>query len=158
MFKIDYDNTNEFELIEKGEYEVVVAQAVENSTPNGAMYLDIQLVVRNDIQQRFQNQRIFHRVFQKKETGEYPMGFINTMAKAFQIPDGKQYSTIDELLNDFKGKAARVEVGHREWNDNKYAEVKKWNITSFPQINHQWNVGDGPMTGFQVTNDENIPF
>src|SRR5699024_2209969 len=106
---------------------------------------------------KFQNQRIFHKVFQKKETGEYPMGFINVMAKALQIPDGKQYSNVDELLDDFKRKTAKVEVGHREWNDNTYAEVKKWYVTNFPQLNHQWDKEDLNSQLHPVDNKD-VPF
>lgn len=158
MFKIDYNETSEFELIEKGEYEVIVGQAIENSTPGGAMHLDIQLVVRNDIQQKFQNQRIFHKVFQKKDTGEYPMGFINIMAKALQIPDGKQYKNIDELLKDFKFKTARVQVGHREYNNKTYAEVNKWYPTSFPQTNHKWKEEGVQIEGSHPISNDDIPF
>lgn len=159
MFKIDYNETNEYELIEEGEYEVVVGQAVENATPSGAMYLDIQLVVRNDIQQKFQNQRIFHKVFQKKDTGEYNMGFINVMAKAFQIPDGKQYNTLFDLLDDFKGRAARIEVAHREYNEKKYPNVNKWYLTSFSQINHKWKDEGVKIEGFtETTTNDDVPF
>lgn len=157
MFKINYDEANEFEEVQPGDYEVIVAQAVENVTPNGAVHMDIQLAIRNDIKQKFQNQRIFHKVFQKKETGEYPMGFINVMAKALQLPDGKSYAGVEDLLDDFKGKVAKVRVGHREYKDKKYAEVKSWYPTSFPQVNHD-NGTNKLDEDFTEVKNEDVPF
>lgn len=162
MFKIDYEDIKEFGDLEPGEYEVVVHTAIENVTNNGAIFMDIQLVVRNDIQQKFKNFRIFHKVFQSKADGQYHMGFINAMAKAFQIPDGKQLNSVDALLNEFKGKAAKVRIDNREYNGKKYAEVKQWYVSSFPQVNHQWKGADSPNTpgvqDFHPISNDDVPF
>lgn len=162
MFKINHDEAIEFRDIEPGEYEVIVHTAVENVTPGGAVFLDIQLVVRNDIQQDFKNYRIFHKVFQSKSNGQYHPGFINAMAKAFQIPDGKQYNSVEHLLNDFVRKAAKVRVENREYKGKNYAEVKQWYPTSFPQVNHQWKTEDNnkgqDIEGFYPTSNDDIPF
>lgn len=157
MFKVNYDDVKEFKDLEPGEYEVVVHTAIENVTNNGAVFMDIQLVIRNDIQQEFKNFRIFHKVFQSKSDGQYHPGFINAMAKAFQIPDGKQFNSVDDLLNEFKGKPAKVRVENREYNGKTYTDVKQWYITSFPQINHQFKENEKVQDFHQVSNSD-IPF
>lgn len=162
MFKVDYDDVKEFGDIEPGEYETVVHTAVENATPGGAIYMDIQLVIRNDIQQKFKNFRIFHKVFQSKANGQYHPGFINAMAKAFQVPDGKQFNSVNDLLSEFQGKTAKVRVENREYNGKNYAEVKQWHPTSFPQVNHQWRANNDSketeIEGFKPTSNDDIPF
>ncbi|OLS02246.1 DUF669 domain-containing protein [Tissierella creatinophila] len=159
MFKVNYDEVKEFGDIEPGEYEVLVHTAIENVTNNGAIFMDIQLVIRNDIQQKFKNFRIFHKVFQSKATGEYHSGFVNAMAKAFQIPDGQQFNSVNDLLNNFKGKTAKIRVENREYNGKNYADVKQWYVSSFPQVNHQWKTEDSPsIADFNPVSNDDIPF
>lgn len=157
MFKVNYDEVVEFKDIEPGEYEVIVVQSIENVTPNGAQHMDIQLVIRNDIEQKFKNQRLFHKVFQSKADQTYHPGFVNQMAKAFQIPDGKQFNSVEDILNEFKGKPAKVRVENREYNGKTYTDVKQWYITSFPQINHQFKENEKVQDFHQVSNSD-IPF
>ena len=157
MFTINHDEAMDMGLIEEGEYEVIVAKAFEDVTPNNAVYINMHLVVRNDIDQKYQNKYIFHSLWQTKATGEYHPGIINTVAKALRIENGKRYNTLEELLADFVNRTARVKVGHEKYNGKTYERVQNWDVTRFPQCNHQFKTSDIP-TGFSPVSDENIPF
>ncbi|EAG9849069.1 DUF669 domain-containing protein, partial [Listeria monocytogenes] len=62
MFKVDHKDvfTNG---VENGTYEVVLYNANEDATKNGAEFINIDLIIRNDVNQKFQNAHIFHRVW-----------------------------------------------------------------------------------------------
>ncbi len=171
MFKINHEEAMDFGEIKPGEYEIVVAKAFENANSNtGAEFMDIQLVVRNDLQQEEQGKWIFHKVYKSKETGQYHSGMINTLAKALNIPNGMQFNTAQDLLNHFLLKVAKVKVGTREYEGKTYTEVKNWEVSAFPQLNHQWKDGKMPVNGvkqesgftgiegFDTIDDDNIPF
>ncbi|HAB9065700.1 TPA_asm: DUF669 domain-containing protein, partial [Listeria monocytogenes] len=54
MFKVDHNDvfTNG---VENGTYEVVLYNANEDATKNGAEFINIDLIIRNDVNQKFQN-------------------------------------------------------------------------------------------------------
>lgn len=157
MFTINHDEAMDMGLIEEGEYEVVVAKAFEDVSKNGSVFINLHLVVRNDIEQKYKNKYIFASIWQSKQTGEYHPGMINTVAKALRIENGKRYNTLEELLNDFVNRTARVKVGHEEYNGKTNARVQNWDVTRFPQCNHQFKVSD-ILDGFMPVDDSEIPF
>ncbi|HZX21285.1 MAG TPA: DUF669 domain-containing protein [Clostridia bacterium] len=157
MFTINHDEAMDMGLIEEGEYEVVVAKAFEDVSKNGSVFINLHLVVRNDIDQKYKNKYIFASIWQSKETGQYHSGMINTVAKALQIENGKKFNTLEELLDDFKFKTARVTVGHEEYNNKINARVQRWEQSKFPTCNHQFK--KEKFAGFtEDTNEDDIPF
>ncbi len=157
MFTINHDEAMDMGLIEEGEYEVVVAKAFEDVSKNGSVFINLHLVVRNDIDQKYKNKYIFASIWQSKETGQYHSGMINTVAKALQIENGKKFNTLEELLDDFKFKTARVTVGHEEYNNKVSARVQRWEQSNFETCNHQFK--KEKFAGFtEDTNEDDIPF
>ena len=51
-FQVNHNEAIDMSLIEEGEYEVIVAKAFEDATPNGAVFINLHLQVRNDIDQK----------------------------------------------------------------------------------------------------------
>ena len=51
-FSTDYTDVQSFELIPKGEYEVIIKAITERTTQNGATGLNLTLVIRNDVEQK----------------------------------------------------------------------------------------------------------
>ena len=49
-FSTDYTDVQSFELIPKGEYEVIIKAITERTTPNGATGLNLTFVIRNDVE------------------------------------------------------------------------------------------------------------
>src|SRR5699024_6590650 len=123
------------------------------------------------LDQPHKNQKIWERIFKAKATGKYPMVMFNTIGKAAQLENGKSYSSMEELLNDFQGKPLQVFVKNEENknpNTGKVYEntnVKQWNPTKFPQVQHQFkgnaeNKGsnDGVFDGGIDISDDDMPF
>ena len=83
--------------IQDGTYETVITKFEENATQAGTEYVDARLTIRNDIDQKYKNNIVFHRIWKAKATGKYDMRFFNTIGAAAQLQKGKQYSSIEEL-------------------------------------------------------------
>lgn len=66
-FSTDYTDVQSFELIPKGEYEVIIKAITERTTPNGATGLNLTFVIRNDVEQKCQNRYLFHTLWKRKE-------------------------------------------------------------------------------------------
>lgn len=149
--------------IPEGNYEVVVKEAKEDVTKNGVQHISLDLVIRNDIKQGYQNAHIWAKLWKSKETGQYSMKMFNTIGKALNIPNGKYYNSLNELLQDFNGKVCTVKVKHEEYNGYINAKVAAWNNTKFPNCNHLWNAGQNgnavPGLGQEVSfHNNDVPF
>jgi Protein of unknown function (DUF669) len=128
-FQLNHDDTFEANVPD-GEYEVVIKTVGENVTQNGAEYCQFDLVIRNDIEQPNKNNHIFHKVWRTKATGEYNPKSFNSIGKAANLPNGKSYTNLQELFDDFIGRAVRVRVKNEtsQHNGNTYENlnVKQW--------------------------------
>ncbi|NJP37168.1 DUF669 domain-containing protein [Alkalicoccus luteus] len=163
VFQLDHEDVYEGG-IKDGEYEVIIKHAKEDATQSGAEYAEFDLVVRNDLEQKHKNQHIFHKVWKKKDTGKYNMKMFNTMGKACQLQNGKQYKSMQELLDDFAGKVAIVSVKNEEseYNGQTYnnLNVKSWKQSKFPNSQHQFQNSDRQDHEGQSVqvNDSEMPF
>ena len=158
MFTINHDDVMDFGMVEEGEYEVIVFKAFEDAAKSGTMFINLHLIIRNDIDQKHKNQYIFGSIWQSKETGQYHSGMINTVAKALGIENGKRFNTLQELLDDFKLRTARVTVKHEEYNGKTNVRVQRWEPSRFPNSQHQFKVDDIPVDGFHPVSNDDIPF
>ena len=168
-FSLDFNDTFEGTgRVEDGNYEVFVNNVKEDATQGGAEYVEFDLIIRNDIaDQKFANSHLFHKVWKTKATGKYNMKTFNTMGKAFQLQNGKQYNSFQDLLNDFVNKVALVNVKNEEseYNGKNYTNtnVKYFNQSKYPNLAHQkktkdqMNIGEMAASGIQI-NDDNLPF
>lgn len=141
-FKLDFNDTFEGGKIKDGQYEVIIGRCNEDATQNGAEYIEFDLIVRNDLNQEHKNQHVFHKIWKAKETGKFNFKAFNTIGKACRLPNGKAYGSMKELLDDYVGKVALVTVKNEtsEYNGNTYenTNVKFWNETKFPSVQHQF--------------------
>ena len=81
------------------------------------------------------------------------MWVLATMGKAMKIKNGKEYSSLDGLLDDFKGKICKVKLVKR----GEYTEVSDWMESEFPANNHVWK--DNSDIGREVQiSDDDLPF
>ncbi|OLS02901.1 DUF669 domain-containing protein [Tissierella creatinophila] len=160
MFTINHDEAQEIGgRVAEGEYEVLLFKAFEDAAKSGTMFINMHLIIRNDIDQAHKNQYLFGSIWQSKETGEYHSGMINTVAKALQVPNGKKFNTLEDLLNEFQNKTARVTVEHEEYNGKINARVKRWEKSKFQGCNHQFKkIEDNPINGFTQVSNDDIPF
>ena len=159
-FSLDFNDTFSGGL-KDGTYEAVVTSSEEKKTQTGTDYVEVVLAVRNDIQQQSQNALIFHKVWKTKETGKYNMKSFNTIGKALNLSQGKQYNSMKELLADFVGKPALVTVKTEEskYGDKTYTNinVKRWEQSKFPNVAHTSKNNTVVNNAVNISDDD-LPF
>lgn len=151
--------------IADGDYEVVVKNVKEDATPNGAEYTEFDLVLRNDFDQAHKNMHVFHKVWKAKDTGKYNMKQFNTMGKAFRLQNGKAYKSLQELLEDFVMKTARISLKNveSEYNGKTYTNYEVYfNQSNLTGLAHQWNKKEQTAGEMLEQNpnisDDDLPF
>ena len=148
MFNLDFSKAQQGNEIKDGTYEVVVNKAVENATKSGAEFIDIDLIVRNDVDQPFQNKHIFAKIWKAKATSKYNEGMVMAIAQALGLEDGKTYNGLEEFFADMVLKPVRVTVKNEESNGYRNTNVKRWEKTNTTgPVNHQFKNGDEPSFG-----------
>lgn len=162
-FNLDFSKKSQGGEIKDGSYEVIVNRANEDATPGGSEYIELDLVVRNDVDQPYQNKHIFAKVWKAKATGQYNEGRIMAIADALQLQDGAEYNSLQDLLDDFAMKVANVTIKSEPSQDGKYTniDVKRWDRTNTRGVvNHQFAKKDfGPDNNrSQQQPKDNFPF
>lgn len=141
-FTTNYDDV-ESGILPEGIYECVIKSASMNVTKKGTEYFDVRLVIRNDVQQKYQNKYIFHSIWKKKEPSEADMqvdGFsfkqIMSLAKAVKVPAGKNYADLNEMGKDLIGKPVLAEIYHDTSSGQPNVRVKYVNESKYPDCKH----------------------
>lgn len=162
VFQFDFNNKFEGTGLKDGDYEVVIQSVNESATPSGSEYIDMPLVVRNDVPQEGKNALIFHKVWKAKATGKYDVRSLNTIGFAAKMDQSKTYNSLQDVFNDLQGKPVLVRVKNEtsEYNGKTYnnLNVKFWKESKFPNVQHQWK--NNTTTGneaFQIQEDD-LPF
>lgn len=159
-FKVDYKEAQEFGNVADGDYEVVIFNVTEEATKSGAENINFDMVIRNDIDQKYKNSHLFHKVWKAKETGKYNLGAVMALAKNFGLPDGKSYESFDKFLEDFALRTAKVRVKNEqsEYNGKTYdnTNIKKFGASDFPDLQHQWKKKESSQTDFGRDNGSSI--
>lgn len=142
-FSTDYTEVSSFDLIPKGEYEVIIKNIEERTTQNGATGLNLTLAIRNDVEQKYQNRLVFHTLWKRREPTQadmqvqgYSFKQIMSLAKATNLPSGKSYETVNDLCVDLINHVMRVTVDHDTYNGNSREIVKYMNISKIPECKH----------------------
>lgn len=155
--------------ITDGIYEVVIDKVIPKATPGGTEYVQFDLIVRNDVDQKFKNVHIFHSVWKAKATGKYNPKAFNTIGKACRMQNGKVYNNFDEMLADFEKRVCKVKVKNetstRDGKTYENLNVKEWGETQLIQCMHSFKTADNSdmsvsqqqAAGIQVDAD-NLPF
>lgn len=139
MFQINHDESfSGSTLMPEGEYEIIIKSANEDATKSGTVYINIPLIVRNDVEQPYKNKYIFYSIWKNKQTGEYNPKAFNTIAKAIGIENGRKFANLEEMLESFKGKTARITLKHEEYNGKTSERVSFWNPTKTAICAHQF--------------------
>lgn len=142
-FKSNYENVSQGTLKPEGDYECIIQKIEERTAQSGKQNLNISLVIRNDVQQGFKNGIIFHTIWKKKEPSQldeqvkgYNFNQIMALGKAAQLPEGRDYDTLNDFCEDLVNRPVKVRLKHEEYNGKTYERVHYLNPTAFPQVRH----------------------
>ena len=143
-FSTNYDNVNnDFDILPEGEYEVIIRNIEERTTPKGATGLNISLVVRNDVEQNYKDRYIFYSIWKRKEPTEadrqvqgYSFKQIMRLAKSAKLPSGKAYETVMDMCKDLLHRTLKVTLEHREHNGKQQENVKYVNESAYAECRH----------------------
>lgn len=142
-FTNDYSQADQGGLKPEGDYEVIITKAEEKQTKNGETGLNLSMVIRNDVEQKYQNGYIFHTLWKRKEptaadmqVNGYGFGQIMALGKAAGLPDGKDYADLAAFLADVVKKPVRVHLIHEEYNGTEQERVSYINPTKYPNVSH----------------------
>ena len=166
-FKTSNSNTaDKRALMEQGEYEVIILDARTNVTPGGTEYFGVHMVVRNDVEQKYQNKHTYDTLWLSERAVQYSERKINTINKVLELPEAT-YEGYDEWGQVIQGKAMRVKITHSKAQNGYEAreQVGAYMGTRFPDIKHTFPAGssDAPAAtvskgGFTPVDDDDLPF
>lgn len=120
---IDHKQANT--LAPEGEYNVRIVKMEERPYKDD-FYIGIELTVRDDVPQKYQNKKIFSAIFKSKETKTYHAPTIQKISKAIQLEQNKTYETIEQWFHDCVGKVCIVKVIHDTYNGETKEKVSAW--------------------------------
>ena len=91
---------------------------------------------------------------------------INTIAQAANLTDGKSYQSLKDLMSDFINHPVKVTVKNEknEYKGKTYDDlnVKRWNKSDYPNVQHQFKSGVAPQPAASNTDttveDDDLPF
>lgn len=177
------NKSNDYSPLPEGNYEMVIAKAQETTTKNGAESLQIDLVVRNDLDgvpalaetnKKYHNRHVFNDNWKRKATGQYDMEGFQYILEAVGTPEGTSIPTIESFIDLLVGKPVKVFV---KLEDNTYNgetkpvnRVAPWNYSKTDFVNMQHKFADGENKNNQPTgdvfgsssqidiNDDDLPF
>lgn len=150
-------------LLPEGNYEMVIKSACEDVTKGGTQYISIPMVVRNDIEQKFQNMYLWHQIWRAKSPtktdqafGGYLSAQLLRICQAAGIPKGTQFESLQDLLDALKGKPLNVTVYHDEYQNQTSAKLKYSNTTKFPDCKHVFKSVAQELA--DITEEDDLPF
>lgn len=142
-YATNYRNLNN--LMEKGEYEFVISDAYEQRPDGGTPYIALLLVVRNDIEQKYQNKAVRVRKYLSEGAMPYTERDMNTISKCVGLAEGVEFGNIDSWGDAVRGRPIRAAVKHREYNGDTYEDISFYKRSDAPECKHVWkdDGGDG---------------
>lgn len=147
-----------YSLPPEGEYECMIEQAAESATLKLTPFLDIRLRIRTDVPNPCAG-ILFHRIWKKRQPTPadiacegYVAWQVQSLSKAAQLPDGKEYATLDDWCADLIGRCIRVTVEHEEYNGRKRARVQHVDVSEVqslpPEAFKEFDDSDEPEVPF----------
>lgn len=169
-FTNDFSKAQQGGLKPEGDYEVLIVKVEERKTKGGTVHINMNLVIRNDVKQGYQNGYLFHTLWKRKEPTEadmqvngYGFGQIMALGKAAGLPNGKNYESLADFMQELIGKPVRAHVVHDEYNGDKREAIAWFNPTDHPEVKHVMKKKrpdvnpDGYASAVQQTTYANAP-
>ena len=159
-FSTNYDDVqDDYGLIPEGEYEVVIRNIEERTTKKGAVGINLSLVIRNDVEQKYKDRYLFHTLWKRKEPTEadmqvqgYSFKQIMILAKSAKLPNGKAYENVQQLCEDLLKRPLRVTVEHEvnDYNGKTRENIRYINESKHPDCRHVFKKKKSDITSETV--------
>ncbi|WP_024746602.1 DUF669 domain-containing protein [Levilactobacillus namurensis] len=154
----DFMNTNyanntssSYDPLPTGTYEMIINKAQESATKNGAETLQIDLLVRNDLDKvpglantngKYHNRHVFMDNWKRKATNQYDLDGFQYILQAAGVPENTAIPTVEDFMKAITGTPVKVYVKAEQ--DTYKGEtrlvnrVAPWNfeVSDYPQIQH----------------------
>lgn len=172
-FTTNHKNTNNGNLMEPGEYELLITDVFETATNSGTKYVSIRSVVRNDVDQKYQNKLIFDSLWLTENATQYTERKINTIDKVLNMPEAT-YEGYDDWGKAIRGKAIRARITHSKSQAgyDPREQVSFYMGTRYPDLKHVFRdpmpthdnpaparaSAASPTSGFTQVQDDDLPF
>lgn len=125
-----------YNIIPEGTYEVILKDGgYMDATKGGTTYMNIPMVVRNDVEQKCKNMFIWDSIWVNSSQKHIDFK-VGSISAAISIPPGTDFGTIEQWGAFLKGKVLRVTVKHEEYQGNMQANVSGYYKTAFPDVKH----------------------
>ena len=169
-FNVNYDEAKNTNIIPEGEYEVVIREAKISTNSNNKEYIDVPMIVRNDVEQKYQNGYIWHALWKRKTpsaadeaVGGYSNYEIQALSKAVKFNNGDTFNSLDEWMDKLAGRTLRVIIKHEEYNGKTQAKVRSVSETQYPEYRHVFKskssaVDDDKPRFEELGKDDDLPF
>lgn len=153
-----YDKKEEFELIDEGNYEVIIQKVAEKQLPSGARKISFQFKIRDDVEQNFKNRVLFDDVWKNKETGVYNMARINKILRTQEdLEDGHIFTSVDELSSYLTDKRCIVHV-IKEFSDYSQKDENKIQYFVPSKIPFGQKLSGDASSNFVEIDEDDLPF
>lgn len=141
-FTVNTNDTQEQQgLMKPGDYEVVIKEVKEGaSQQKGTPYVQLELIVRNDVNQEYKNKHIWYTIWDTpatREKGIYAKQ-INTVSKHAGIQNGATFNSFQEWGKFLFGRPLLATVKIEEYNGQQNERVSFLSATKFPQCQHSF--------------------
>lgn len=163
-------DSNGYDALPTGEYEVVINHVQETATKSGAESLQLDLIVRNDLDAalpdsngKYHNRHVFVDNWKRKKTNQYDMDGLQYILEAAKIPEGTQINSVDDFMSALYHKPVNVYVKKEseEYNGTttERNRVAPWNFkeTKYPQVAHQFKEQTPNGQPIDIKDDD-LPF
>lgn len=128
-----FTKTDDYALLEEGEYEVVIERIEEKVSKNGKKNISIMFRVRDDIEQPYGNRVLFESIWKEKDSEFYNRKRLNQLLGTQHFEDGKTFKDIEDVLANLRNTylIAVVKIVHSD-----YSQEDENVISYYKSSNH----------------------
>lgn len=123
----------------EGDYEVLISKVYIDVAKSGTEYISIPMTIREDVDQPYQNAKIFHRIWKKKEPSAldmevegYSFDQLMRVCEAVGISAGTNFEGLEDILDQISWKQVICHLRHNEYNGQKQEQVYYLRKTEHP--------------------------
>lgn len=153
FFKLDTTNVNEgFSLIEEGNYEATIVNAVAGKTNAGKDKVTVDFEIRSDVNQKHQGQKSLFNMFMFEH--EVSIKIVNSLLAACGFANNVEFTSPADLADKLFGKNLEIVIKHESYTNNE-GQVK----TNAKAKYYNKSKVDAPQAAGAVeVQDNDLPF